>query len=263
MSVPSPSVCPKLPIVIPSFSSSVLLVDSCRVSRDFLSFMIGKRDNRLKVFCAPKVARTIAGEFDLIILNMHTTSIDDRELAGQLMLLKANSRGVPFMVIIDADHDHRSASLLWRFDLRGYILNSLHPATLAAAIRLICGGGPYQPMLPPVLSRVFASAEVEPESSLAPRRGPSAGPTFTPAPSLTPDPVPDPVPASIPGFTSRETDVLGLLQQGKPNKVIAHELVMSVNTAKVHVRNIMRKLRATNRTQVVIGTPPQSRTALQ
>jgi DNA-binding NarL/FixJ family response regulator len=40
------------------------------------------------------------------------------------------------------------------------------------------------------------------------------------------------------------------LQQGKANKIIAYELGMSESTVKVHVRNIMRKMGATNRTQV-------------
>ncbi len=39
------------------------------------------------------------------------------------------------------------------------------------------------------------------------------------------------------------------LKQGKANKIIAHELGMSESTVKVHVRNIMRKMGATNRTQ--------------
>jgi DNA-binding NarL/FixJ family response regulator len=40
------------------------------------------------------------------------------------------------------------------------------------------------------------------------------------------------------------------LRRGKANKIIAYELNMKESTVKVHVRNIMKKLRATNRTQV-------------
>lgn len=50
-------------------------------------------------------------------------------------------------------------------------------------------------------------------------------------------------------LTSRQMAVLSHLQQGKANKIIAHELGMSESTVKVHVRNIMRKMGATNRTQ--------------
>ena len=41
------------------------------------------------------------------------------------------------------------------------------------------------------------------------------------------------------------------LKRGKTNKIIAYELNMQESTVKVHVRNIMRKLKATNRTEVV------------
>jgi DNA-binding NarL/FixJ family response regulator len=51
-------------------------------------------------------------------------------------------------------------------------------------------------------------------------------------------------------LTSRQVAVLSLLRQGKANKIIAYELAMSESTVKVHVRNIMRKMGATNRTQV-------------
>jgi len=40
------------------------------------------------------------------------------------------------------------------------------------------------------------------------------------------------------------------LRRGKANKVIAYELNMRESTVKVHVRNIMKKLKARNRTEV-------------
>ena len=52
-------------------------------------------------------------------------------------------------------------------------------------------------------------------------------------------------------FTPRQQQVLGLLREGLPNKVIAYRLDMRESTVKVHLRQIMRKMNATNRTQVV------------
>ena len=51
-------------------------------------------------------------------------------------------------------------------------------------------------------------------------------------------------------FTTREAGVVEALRQGKPNKIIAYELNMCESTVKVHVRNIMKKLKATNRTEI-------------
>jgi DNA-binding NarL/FixJ family response regulator len=48
--------------------------------------------------------------------------------------------------------------------------------------------------------------------------------------------------------------VLAELGHGKPNKMIAYELGMRESTVKVHIRHIMKKLNARNRTQVVLMT---------
>jgi DNA-binding NarL/FixJ family response regulator len=57
---------------------------------------------------------------------------------------------------------------------------------------------------------------------------------------------------AIEAVTSRELTVVRAIQQGKPNKLIAFELHMAESTVKVHVRNIMKKLAAKNRTDVAI-----------
>jgi DNA-binding NarL/FixJ family response regulator len=51
-------------------------------------------------------------------------------------------------------------------------------------------------------------------------------------------------------FTAKQMTVVESLRQGKPNKIIAYELNLCESTVKVHVRNIMKKLRAKNRTEV-------------
>ncbi|MBL8659742.1 MAG: response regulator transcription factor [Rhodospirillales bacterium] len=55
-------------------------------------------------------------------------------------------------------------------------------------------------------------------------------------------------------FTPRQMAVLKRLRQGKANRIIAHELEMSESRVKAHVRNLMQKLNATNRTQVAFLT---------
>src|SRR3954451_24601863 len=53
-------------------------------------------------------------------------------------------------------------------------------------------------------------------------------------------------------LTSREHEVLALLAEGASNATIASRLVISEATVKSHVRHILRKLRAANRTEAVI-----------
>jgi len=54
------------------------------------------------------------------------------------------------------------------------------------------------------------------------------------------------------GLTARELDVLRLLARGRSNRAIATELRISENTAANHVRSILIKTGATNRTQVAM-----------
>ncbi|MDY6834354.1 MAG: response regulator transcription factor [Chloroflexota bacterium] len=51
-------------------------------------------------------------------------------------------------------------------------------------------------------------------------------------------------------LSEREQEVLSLLAQGATNGEIAEELIVSENTIKVHVRNILNKLNLRNRQQV-------------
>jgi DNA-binding NarL/FixJ family response regulator len=53
---------------------------------------------------------------------------------------------------------------------------------------------------------------------------------------------------SVP-LTPREREVLALLAQGRTNREIAQDLVISEPTAKVHVRHILEKLGVRNRTE--------------
>jgi DNA-binding NarL/FixJ family response regulator len=57
-------------------------------------------------------------------------------------------------------------------------------------------------------------------------------------------------PITTQSFTPRQSAVLDRLRVGKTNKIIAYELKMSESSVKAHIRNIMRKMNATNRTEV-------------
>ncbi len=54
------------------------------------------------------------------------------------------------------------------------------------------------------------------------------------------------------GLTEREVDVLRCVVKGLSNPSIASELCISINTVKVHLRNILEKLRVKNRAQAAV-----------
>jgi DNA-binding NarL/FixJ family response regulator len=63
--------------------------------------------------------------------------------------------------------------------------------------------------------------------------------------------------AVAPNLTERETAVLRWLAHGKTNREIAAELVVSEETIKTHVGNILSKLQMSQRTQAVIAALKQ------
>lgn len=54
------------------------------------------------------------------------------------------------------------------------------------------------------------------------------------------------------GLTTREREVATLVAQGRSNRAIADELVLSERTIEKHVENIMAKLDVSNRTQIAV-----------
>ncbi|MFA7429222.1 MAG: response regulator transcription factor [Rhodospirillaceae bacterium] len=123
-----------------------------------------------------------------------------------------------------------------RQGVRGYLAASTSAGDLIAAVRLIMAGGIF-------IGRASGQPEQMP-SAVAPVAQEDEG---------GPDGVEEGVgalPLDVPGtLTPREGEVLDLLREGKPNKIIAFELKMAENTVKIHVRRILKKLHATNRTE--------------
>lgn len=64
---------------------------------------------------------------------------------------------------------------------------------------------------------------------------------------------PQRVPAANPcGLSSRELETVQCLVRGDSNKLIARRLSITEATIKVHMKSVMRKIKATNRTQAAI-----------
>nr|WP_281400119.1 LuxR C-terminal-related transcriptional regulator [Microvirga zambiensis] len=66
------------------------------------------------------------------------------------------------------------------------------------------------------------------------------------------DPGPKVVDARVSKLSPREADVLRGIMNGEPNKVIARQFDVTESTIKVHVKAILRKIGAANRTQAAM-----------
>lgn len=152
----------------------------------------------------------------LILVNIHHQRITDVKVEQDLTILDELFSGTPFALLADSDNIDQILAALAR-SVRGYILTSAPLSVAVEAIRLVCAGGTFIPASCLTGSATFAAG-------LGKR---------------------------IAGYTPRQVAVLRQLRKGRPNKIIAHELEMSESTVKAHVRNIMKKLGATNRTEVV------------
>ncbi len=64
------------------------------------------------------------------------------------------------------------------------------------------------------------------------------------------------------GLSDREIQILGFLLDGAQNKQIAHELQISGGTVKAHLKAILKKIGAQNRTQAAIWAVSQGMTSV-
>jgi two-component system nitrate/nitrite response regulator NarL len=58
--------------------------------------------------------------------------------------------------------------------------------------------------------------------------------------------------ARLPKLSTREAEILHCLTEGAPNKIIARKLAVAEATVKVHIKAILRKIGAANRTQAAM-----------
>lgn len=206
---------------------SILLIDETTMTRECLEHMLRTRAQDIAVEYVAQVGEASMPRSDLVLLNINSARVDDDAVLDRVAEVRQRL-GTPPIVIVTHLDDDRLAMEAIRQDIRGYVPTSLGPDIAVAAIRLVLAGGIFVPK--GLIAHYASAAETTAQETRQP----------------------DPKPFEEQhGLTCREAEVLWQLRQGKPNKIIAHELSISESTVKVHVRSIMKKLHATNRTQVV------------
>ncbi len=136
---------------------------------------------------------------------------------GELARLRSRNSSCP-VVVLTGVNDHDLTADFLRHGARGVIPLAFPADSVVEALRFVHTGG-----------------------------------TFVPDESLPPKPwiiAQRPLPENC-ALTKREEQIVALLRSGKQNKQIAHELGLSIGTVKVHLHNIMNKLGARNRIQVL------------
>jgi DNA-binding NarL/FixJ family response regulator len=215
------------------------------------------------------VARAVC---DMLIYSVGAPS--PHEVFTEIQVLHTLRRDAALAIVSD-DENPATVLAAIRCGAHGYFSNSMPPDLALQALSFVLHGGTYFPPTAILASQAFsAPAPIEYRQPDLPQEQLLPGPEQqTQAPPLGPEdglyeqlgsPFDDKaagVPRDrgfngarhTPEFTERQYAVLVCLCQGDPNKVIGRKLGMTETTVKVHVREIMRKLGLSNRTQVAIA----------
>jgi len=154
---------------------------------------------------------------DVILMDLVMPELDGIQAIQQI---KAQQPEAKILVLTSFATDDKIFPAI-KAGALGYLLKDSDPAELVLAIRQVNAG---ECSLHPIIAR-----KVLQELNLSPKPPPAAQP-----------------------LTEREVEVLRMVAQGKSNKQIADELVISLGTVRAHLSNILGKLHLASRTQATL-----------
>jgi len=153
---------------------------------------------------------------DVVLMDVKMPGIGGVEATRRLM--ETNPEERILMLTVSEEEENLLAAI--QVGARGYILKNADAGELLEAIQRVYAG---EAMISPTMTfRLFQVLR--------------NGGIPTPLPELP--------------LTSREQDVFQLLAQGASNRQIAETLMITENTVKTHVRNILEKLELHSRNEV-------------
>jgi DNA-binding NarL/FixJ family response regulator len=203
---------------------SVALIDPKALTRSPIGELLAKAFPEYPLVAASTCEELLEiegiGRPNLVVVYIRSAGLTNTWVQSALELLRLRLPEASAVVLSDRD-DAEEVNRALTQGVRGYIPTSVECEVAVAALRLIGAGGTFVPV------KALHSTTARPDDRLEGRRQRrSDGLDLTP----------------------RELSVIDLLREGKPNKLIARQLDMQENTVKVHVRNILKKLNAANRT---------------
>jgi DNA-binding NarL/FixJ family response regulator len=188
-------------------------------------------------------------DFDLVLLDLQLGASD-----GFVLLAEFRDR-YPALPVVVVSASDRTSDVIRAIDTgaMGFVPKRASNDTLFDALRLVLSGGIYVPPMsmggaspPAPPPRRRASDFVEPDTAPGVMRVGSGDAAAHPAHR-------SPESLQALGLSKRQSEVLLLLLKGLPNKLIARELDVSVETVKDHVAAVLRALGVSSRTQAVIA----------
>ena len=183
-------------------------------------------------------------DFDLVLLDLNLGDADGFDVLAEF---RSSYPALPVVVVSASD---RSSDVIRAIDAgaMGFVPKRASNETLFEALHMVMSGGIYVPPM-----TMGSEPATRPEGDTVPSvlrvvREQAQDSDFQTGSA----------PLADIGLTPRQTEVLGLLLKGQPNKLIARELNLSVETVKDHVAAVLRTLGVSSRTQAVLAVSQMS-----
>ncbi|MFF4836039.1 response regulator [Streptomyces sp. NPDC001315] len=207
-------------------SVRIIVVDDHPVFRMGMTALLGSLPGLTVVAEAESLASAVmtvrAQQPDVVVMDLHLGDCAPSGVEATRELLRVRP-GTSVLVVTMLDDDD-SVFAAMRAGARGYLLKGASPAEIERAVRAVANGEVI--LGPAVASRAVAQ--------LTGTR--SAGTAAV----------------ALPELTSREHEVLDLVARGLDNLAISRRLVLSPKTVRNHLSNILTKLQAASRAEVIV-----------
>ncbi len=208
----------------------LLVVDDHALFRYGLAHVLRRLDDEVAIYEAGSCEEALTliashDDFDLVLLDLALPGMGG--FAG-LNSLRERFPRLP-IVVLSGSEDAGDMERALRVGALGYIPKSSSSQVMLSALRLVFAGGIYLP--PSLLQPSEGTAGLARKCDALDSPGSAAGGNVD--------------------LTARQREVLALLADGKPNKLIARALHISEGTVKTHVATIFQVLKVNNRTEAV------------
>jgi NarL family two-component system response regulator LiaR len=215
----------------------ILIADDHIVMRQGLSALIDEEPN-IEVIAQAANGQEAVDLFlqtkpDIVLMDLAMPGKDGLEAIQEIIAADPAAK----ILVLTSYSDEIKVFAAIQAGALGYLLKATSAEELLSAIEHVYQGNSY---LPPAIARQVIQGIQKPKQ---------------------------PVLAASPTLTRREIDILELLAQGRSNKEMADQLIISERTVSGHVANILTKLNLENRTQAALyaqkfglstGEKPQS-----
>ena len=221
----------------------VLLADDHRLIIEGVKLKLAELDPAVETVVAmnlDELEQALAAHADSLDLALLDIAMPGTQGFEHVARLRAEAPGLP-VIVLSGSEDAELMRALMDLGVLGFIPKAYSPDVMLSAIRLVLAGGLY---IPPLL---LASAQAQgwQPGAGSPASGRDAAAHAGESHSLD---------GLRQLLTERQVDVMRLLSQGKPNKLITRDLGISEGTVKIHLAAIFRALNVRNRVEAVVAS---------